>query len=449
VKSHSPICFQALSRLLLLVVTTRACWSQDVRRISLPDDATAEAALKVVSEVYKSEYEIAKSSDQKLALAKKILQTATETKSDPVGRYVALRVAKDIATKEGNLEVAFAAIDRLAAEYEVDQISLRAAAITDGAKIPRSQSELEIFCQKVGLVIEQCVQADRYDLARTLGEVALSSSRKSKNAELTRSVVIRNKEVVQIEHEFVSIRAPLKALDENPTDPEANTKVGAFRCFIKGDWAVGTTFLALGDDESFKALAAAELSETPNAMTLGDDWWELADDSEGITERQVKLHAVEWYRKALPVLDGLARAKVESRIHSVIAKEASSDSSTKATSAADLSRVNLTGTWRSVATNNFFYIRDSENGITVELQSGTNLESFHGVLFREDNRLTSGRWECVYKIDSSKRARQGSFKGTISRANRIVAKITKFDFDKDGNITSTSEGRTVWIKKAN
>lgn len=446
--------------LWLLVAATRVCWSQDAApKIPVPDEATAKEALRVVVELYKSDYEHAKSADQKRALARKLLDTANDTKSDPVGRYVALRVAKDMAAVEGDLKVAFEAVGRLVAEYDVDELSLRTAVITEGAKAVRIPLEEEEFCREVELVIEQCIQADRYDLARSLGEVALSSSRKAKNAELTRAIVRRNKEVVQIENEFASIKSHLEVLEDEPTEAEANRKVGAFRCFMKGDWNIGITFLALGDDETFKALAVAELSEIPDAMMLGDDWWELADDAEGIASgemnpvywniasREMKIHAVDWYRKALPTSEGLAKAKAESRVVAAMAKGATAETSEAAPSVSDLAGVNLTGTWKSIATNNYFYIRDSENNITVELQSGTTVESFTGVLVREGNRLTSSRWECVFKVDPSKHVRQGSFKGVITNPNRIAATIIKFEFDKEGNITRTAEGRTVWVRQ--
>src|SRR5204862_5799174 len=89
-------------------------------------------------------------------------------------------------------------------------------------------------------------------------------------------------------------------------------------CFFRSDWAGGLPALARGSDAGLKTLAARELAgaETADAQaSLGDGWWEMAQRSAGGPVKSAMLaHAADWYAKAAPNLDGLAKAKVEKRI---------------------------------------------------------------------------------------------------------------------------------------
>jgi hypothetical protein len=75
--------------------------------------------------------------------------------------------------------------------------------------------------------------------------------------------------------------------------------------------------LALGKDEALKLVAKQELegvaSSTEQAK-LGDGWWNLAENGEGATKKQMQARAGYWYQKALPSLSGIMKDKVEKRI---------------------------------------------------------------------------------------------------------------------------------------
>src|SRR5687768_1826049 len=83
-------------------------------RQPVPDDVSQKAAVKLVAEVYKADYDSANTPEQKAALAKRLLGEGVATKDDPAGKFVLLRIAKDIATQQGDLNTAFGAVDQIA-----------------------------------------------------------------------------------------------------------------------------------------------------------------------------------------------------------------------------------------------------------------------------------------------------------------------------------------------
>ena len=75
--------------------------------------------------------------------------------------------------------------------------------------------------------------------------------------------------------------------------------------------------LAQSSDANLKALAARELAVPDKAMsqvTLADDWWTVGEGALGSAKGAIQSHAVVWYRKALPELNGLTKARVDKRI---------------------------------------------------------------------------------------------------------------------------------------
>ena len=106
-------------------------------------------------------------------------------------------------------------------------------------------------------------------------------------------------------------------IETTPTDPEANSAVGRFLCFVKGDWESGIPMLAIGNEETLKNLAERELSMPISAgeqVALGDAWWTIGESLNGLSKRNIVMRAQHWYLTALPKLSGLSAARVRKRI---------------------------------------------------------------------------------------------------------------------------------------
>jgi hypothetical protein len=301
---------------LLCCLPALLCGQQS-GKLPIPDDASQQKVVALVGEIYKSDHEAAKTPQQKSALAKKMIDQGIATANDPVSRYVLFRIAGDIAIAAGDAETVLRAIDEMAKSYELDALGAKASALDKTAKAQRLTDESKSLVTQAFRVINEAIANNRFDVASSLGELAIASARKARDGELVKLAVERKKEIDDAEKNFAAVVQALATLDDKPTDPAANLTVGRFRCFVKGDWATGLSMLALGDDSVLKSLAAKELADpsTPDAqLQLGDGWWEVAEMEQGTIRRNIQLRAVHWYRRALPQLTGLPQLRVAKRL---------------------------------------------------------------------------------------------------------------------------------------
>ncbi len=65
-------------------------------KLPMPDEAAQKVAEKVVLNAYQDDFSSAKTADQKVALAKKLIDEGTSTKDDPTERFMLCRLARDM-----------------------------------------------------------------------------------------------------------------------------------------------------------------------------------------------------------------------------------------------------------------------------------------------------------------------------------------------------------------
>ena len=95
------------------------------KKSPLPDEAAQAKALKLAKEVYGEDWAAAKTPSQKRDLAQKLLRGADESENDPAGRYVLLKLARDVATQAIDGLLAFEAIDKMAEQFQVDDVEMK------------------------------------------------------------------------------------------------------------------------------------------------------------------------------------------------------------------------------------------------------------------------------------------------------------------------------------
>ena len=380
---------EAFVRLIILVAVlflhAYAIAQEPKSRAAIPDEAAQKTALAVVAEVYKPDYEKAKTPLQKVELAKKLLTEGTATKDDATGRFVLFRMARDIAAQQGDLATAFTAIGCISGEFEIDRMQMQLDAATTAAKAPKLAKEHQTCAALLTPVIDEAIAVDRYEHARSFAELALSCARDGKDFDRIRQLGARSKEIEEIAAEFKNVAEAKVALDSKPTDPDANFAVGKFLCMIKGDWRRGVTMLALSSNEEFKAAALIELEAKPDSLKLGDAWWKIAESQEGGAKTRTQAHASEWYRKSLPALSGLTKAKVETRLKEVDAQNVADSGKPDA---APPRQSPFVGKWRTPAGN---IIQISDNGIARHLTGS-------GLMGKWTTRGRDARGRLIYGI---------------------------------------------------
>jgi serine/threonine protein kinase len=293
------------------------------RKLPVPDRAAQAKAEALIKDVFQAEYAKKGPLDMK-ALAAKLLQQGLDTRDDLQARFVLFREAGDLAAQAGDLKTAFAVVDKLASEYAVDALLLKAAFLTTAGGAARTSAAHQVVAEAALPLVDAAVNADRYDVALRLATVADAAAKHCPSARLSLRIESRTREVREMEKEYRRIKPLADALagagDVNKADMTAADclALGKFLCFMKGQWDAGLPLLARGGDESLKALVESDLARPAAAaaqVKLGDRWWALAEKAGGVARRQLRLRACHWYRQpADEQLQGLTRTKVERRI---------------------------------------------------------------------------------------------------------------------------------------
>ncbi len=288
-----------------------------VKTNPVPDNVAQAKATQLVKEVYGDEYSKAKTSAEKQALAKRLLEKGTETEDNPANRFVLLRLARDIATQAGDGLTAFATIDAMAETFQIDVLAMKAGVLTKFASIAQNPAQHKSVSEEALKLVNQAISQDNFAVANELGKLAQAEAQNAPDEKLVTQAQGRITEINELVKTHESVKTARVTLEKTPDDPEANLVVGKYLCFVKDDWDKGLPMLALGKDGGLKALARQELQggvSSTEKTKLGDSWWDLAEKQEGAAKKQMQARAGHWYRQALPGLSGLMKDRVMKRI---------------------------------------------------------------------------------------------------------------------------------------
>lgn len=288
----------------------RPCLAQETK-VQPPSDAQRREVMKLLQEVYKSEYVAAETADAKSVLAAKILDAAQETK-DSIARYSMLRLASDIAVLAADAEIVTESIDLMDRYFEIDEPNTRLAALT--ATVTRINSASEPTA--LSAVLEFCntaVDRNNYAAAAQLLTHSALHFREATSREALRKSLVR---VKSLQVQYQSVRDALQKLLENADDPEANLAVGKFRCFRRNEWTTGLKNLVKGSDETLREIAHLELGDKDfqRQNMIADRWWQYAETIDDEDAIYAKLRARSYYKIALDSLQGLQKAKAMTRL---------------------------------------------------------------------------------------------------------------------------------------
>lgn len=304
----------------LLAVTQSATVSigaDPVAKLPLPDEAAQAKARMIVSEVYKSDYDKAKTPAQKIELATKLLKDGLATKDDIAARFVLFRIARDIAAQQGDLRTALEAISVIGKEFDADVLQMQAEAATTSVSVLKTTKDFRTVGDLLVPLIDTAVAADRFELAKSLAEQTLRCAREVRDTDQIRFASTKSVEIDQMAAEFSRAKEAFDLLHTKPADPSANEIVGKYRCFTKGEWTQGIPMLALGNDETLKQVAILELDDNRDLLKIGDAWWKIAEELPSNHRDRVRSHAAESYAASLPKLTGLSKTRVEKILLSI------------------------------------------------------------------------------------------------------------------------------------
>jgi hypothetical protein len=286
-------------------------------KLAIPEKEDQEIKIKLVKDTYQSDAEIERSSDQAIAIAVKLLADALETTDDTAGRYVMLNMAANMAARSGDIETALRATERIGREYQIDVLAKTMETFKELSAANNTRNHHRSLAPAMSDLAIAAINDDRYDVAWEAASLALLSARKARDSATARRTTTQIKDIEGLRTDFAIVQTALTSLISNPADPDANLVAGKFYCFNKGAWDSGIPMLALSSDVALKALAESELDaplETVEQIKLGDSWWDLSKQEKSRAHLNTALRARYWYEKALPMLSGLTRARIEKRL---------------------------------------------------------------------------------------------------------------------------------------
>lgn len=291
--------------------------------LPVPDEPTQAAALDTLREVFKDDYGKRKAADR-LALAQTLLERGKHPAQPANERFAALREAGDLAAKLGEVDLALAAADELVKAFAVpahEETGRALSAVTPNLADPAAAQTAAFAMLSL---IDSCIAADDYALAVRLSKDCETIARKLRDQAIIARAKTLSERSKELHDEFAKL-GELRDLLGDMTS-EGHRRLGQFLCLFKNDWLPGLLHLAAGDDKEWGDLARSDLaahvsndkpgSDGSQAVAAAEAWRTRAGDLPRGTQRESgQLRALTWYRRALPLLTGLAKSKVEKRIN--------------------------------------------------------------------------------------------------------------------------------------
>lgn len=287
----------------------------------IPEDSARQAALTKIRMIYGDEQSKAKRDTEKLTLAAKLEQLADSSTDDPAVKYVSLDEARKLAAEAGDLEKSWTLSETMGLEFRVDVLELKATtlkSVTSKLKGPVVNREM---ITKALPLVDQLLQAERFDLAVDLSSAAAQAAVKVKDKGVTSDVSEVRKEAEELAREFAVADKARDSLRSSPDDAAARLAWGRWLCFRKSNWPEGLKTLQGAGDATLKDLATRDLQEPAEAtaiLKLGSDWLEFAKSKRDHSQAEFADRAVFWLSKAHAGASGLSQSKIESQLEEAV-----------------------------------------------------------------------------------------------------------------------------------
>ncbi|MCI0465087.1 MAG: WD40 repeat domain-containing protein [Gemmataceae bacterium] len=288
------------------------------RRLPVPDASAQGRAEAIVRKLFKEDYA---RSEKDVSAARELATTLLKqaqgiTDSTPL-RFVALREARDLAARAGDVSLTFQAIAALAKEFALDGLAMKIDTLAGMGGKSTSTDTHKAVAEAALTLIDEAVVADAREAVVRLLTLAEERAALARSLPLVARVQKRTTELQALRKQLEALKPALDKLRVAPKDPDANLAVGRYHALGRGDWARGLPLLALGADAALREAARLDLANPAQAQeraSAGDAWWVLAEKSEGQTRDRLKARAFHWYRQAVAGLEGESKARVEKRL---------------------------------------------------------------------------------------------------------------------------------------
>jgi hypothetical protein len=275
-----------------------------------PDAAVQKETLKKIRDLFREEYAKKLPADQQ-ALARKLLQSGTETAGDDAAKFVLLKEAREIAVATGDPETALRAVDETAKTFAVDGAALKLAVL---GKIVVKEAEAARTVAKGYLaLVNDAVRTENFDAAATAAQRAEALAKVAQDGVLAARAAELKAEASSLKSEAARVKPML----DKPGTGDAEA-IGRYLCFVKGDWEAGLPHLIAGAKPPIKTAAEKESLKPQDAAMqadLADLWWDIAQKEKSAWRRErILARAKQWLDLAAPAATGLVKVRVQKRL---------------------------------------------------------------------------------------------------------------------------------------
>jgi hypothetical protein len=302
---------------ILLALASLSAVPQQARpKAPVPPAEEQEKVLKLVRDVFKSDY-ARKTPEGMKALAQKLLTHSREEAKGGTERFVLLKEAQELAARAGDIALAMAAIGALARTFDVDAADLKVDTLETAGRAATSPAQVKAVAEAYLPLIDAAMAAEDYDAAKGLTAKALPLARRAQEAALVEKLQGLDKEIAALRAEQARLKPMMETLKDNPNDPDANLAAGSYFCFTRDQWERGLPHLARCTDPELSEAATAEISkpEAPeDQVKLARSWREAARKKSTRIKAGCEQRALLWYETALQGTKGLARIELQQEV---------------------------------------------------------------------------------------------------------------------------------------
>lgn len=283
------------------------------RRFSMPSELERKTAEQAMRDKLRDDFAEADTPEEKRKLAERLVKLGP-LEPDPAARFACLQLARELYAEVASPEGLFGTIRLLQSQFQVDGTGLSVEAAKSFSAViqdPVGSAELAKECLDLA---DDLADENQYEAAVSIASLAKEAAQTAKHKQYQSIAmqVIRRLSVLQKESERVQpFRDTLQADSNNP---EANSEVGKFLCFVVHDWDVGLPHLAKSNDIALRQVAEAELKGTDDPIAqaaLGDLWNTLSSKLSTSMRSSARGRAKAWYSRAILKMSGADRMKLE------------------------------------------------------------------------------------------------------------------------------------------
>ncbi len=304
--------------LMGFTLTFPSVQAQSEKKKPVPKLEDISRSLQALQSTHQAEWAKAKDdANARVQLAQKLFTAAAKKKLESSEHFAHLKWGIELAAQGGDIGLAFSAIEELALDYEMAVDPWKVQALSQAEMAEASPEEYRYLVERALFIITRTLTKNDFALARKAGQVAERYAKKAKDLPLVLAVRRESRGIEQAEHQFAQLQPFLERLEKDPTDSEANLKMGVFQALSKGQWDPGLYYLAQGKDKTLRLLAQRDLIKptTPEKQrSIGDQWWKVAKEYKGQTKIYLLQRAVHWYEQMVHTMEGPEQIEIQERI---------------------------------------------------------------------------------------------------------------------------------------